>query len=133
MRAKVIINSKAGRGRSQQLRELIRKTLGSECESIESTTHAGHATMIARDACQNRFDTIVVVGGDGTINEVINGLVNTGVSLGVLPAGTTNVWALQMGIPAFNPVPGTEIGSFGQLPKTAQCTEQRNIPKDRFT
>jgi diacylglycerol kinase family enzyme len=47
---------------------------------------------------------VVAVGGDGTVNEVACGLVETGVAMGVLPVGTTNVWALQMHIPALNPI-----------------------------
>jgi diacylglycerol kinase (ATP) len=90
MRAKIIINTKAGNGRSARLCELIRRTLGSDCESIESTTHAGHATIIARNACQNGFDTIVVAGGDGTINEVVNGVIGTDVAIGIVPTGTAN-------------------------------------------
>jgi len=100
MRAKVIINSKAGRGRSQRQRELLRKTLGSDCESIESTTHAGHATTIARDACRNGFDTIVVVGGDGTINEVVNGTIGADVAIGIVPTGTANDLARHHHIPS---------------------------------
>lgn len=100
MRAKVIINMKAGRGFSQRLREFLRKTLGSECESIESTTHAGHATIIARDACRNGFDTIVVVGGDGTINEVVNGVIGTDMAIGIVPTGTANDLARYHHIPS---------------------------------
>jgi diacylglycerol kinase (ATP) len=100
MRAKIIINSKAGRGRSQRLRELLHRTLGSDCESIESTTYAGHATIIARDACQNGFDTIVVVGGDGTINEVVNGIIGADVAIGIVPTGTANDLARYHHIPS---------------------------------
>jgi diacylglycerol kinase (ATP) len=100
MRVKVIINSKAGRGHSPRLRELLCKTLGSDCESIESTTHVGHATMIARDAYQNGFDTIVVVGGDGTINEVVNGTIGADVTIGIVPAGTANDLARYHHIPS---------------------------------
>jgi len=100
MRAQVIINTKAGRGRSQRLRELLRKTLGSDCESIESTTGAGHATTIARDACRNGFDTIVIVGGDGTINEVVNGTIGSDVAIGIVPTGTANDLARYHHIPS---------------------------------
>jgi diacylglycerol kinase family enzyme len=62
------------------------------------------ATKLARDAVQKGAKVVIAAGGDGTINEVANGLLNTDVALGVLPAGTTNVWALQMGIPALNPI-----------------------------
>lgn len=100
MRVKVIINSKAGRGRSQRLREFLRKTLGSGCESIESTAGVGHATIIARDTCRDGFDTIVVVGGDGTINEVVNGTIGEDVALGIVPTGTANDLARYHHIPS---------------------------------
>ena len=100
MRVKVIINSKAGKGRSSRLRELICRTLGSNCESIESTTYPGHATMIAREACQNGFDTIVVVGGDGTINEVVNGAIGADVAIGIVPTGTANDLARYNHVPS---------------------------------
>jgi diacylglycerol kinase (ATP) len=68
------------------------------------------ATRLARDAAERGARVVVAAGGDGTISEVANGLVNTDVALGVLPVGTTNSWALQMGIPALNPmVPGRQI------------------------
>jgi diacylglycerol kinase (ATP) len=100
VRVKVIINMKAGRGRSKRLRELFHKTLGYDCESIESTTHAGHAAMIARDACRNGYDTIVVAGGDGTINEVVNGVIGANVAIGIVPTGTANDLARYHHIPS---------------------------------
>ncbi len=69
------------------------------------------ATELARQAADRGAKVVIAAGGDGTVNEVANGLVNTDVALGVLPVGTTNTWALQMGIPALNPVlPGTQVG-----------------------
>jgi diacylglycerol kinase (ATP) len=68
------------------------------------------ATRLASDAAERGARVVVAAGGDGTISEVANGLVNTDVALGVLPVGTTNSWALQMGIPALNPMlPGRQI------------------------
>ena len=72
--------------------------------TYRETQEAGQATQLTRQAVLNGAQVVIAAGGDGTINEVVNGLVNTNVSLGVLPVGTTNVWALQMGIPALNPV-----------------------------
>jgi diacylglycerol kinase (ATP) len=68
------------------------------------------ATRLARDAADRGVRVVIAAGGDGTISEVANGLVNTDVTLGVLPVGTTNSWALQMGIPALNPMlPGRQV------------------------
>lgn len=68
-------------------------------------THAPlEASELAREAAEQGADVVVAVGGDGTVNEVARGLVGTDTALGVLPVGTTNVWALQMRIPALNPV-----------------------------
>jgi len=67
------------------------------------------ATELARHSVTRGAKVVIAAGGDGTINEVANGLVNTDVALGVLPVGTTNTWALQMGIPTLNPiVPGIQ-------------------------
>lgn len=66
-----------------------------------ATEHEGHATQIARDAAANGTDVIVVAGGDGTINEAINGFAGTAadVALAVLPGGTANVWAKETHVP----------------------------------
>ena len=72
--------------------------------ALEETRAPLEATGLARDAAEDGIDVVVAVGGDGTVNEVARGLVGTDTALGVLPVGTTNVWALQMHIPALNPV-----------------------------
>ncbi len=67
--------------------------------NIEPTQCAGDGTRIAREAAAGGMNIVVAAGGDGTVNEVMNGLVNTDVALGVLPAGTVNIWAREMGLP----------------------------------
>jgi diacylglycerol kinase (ATP) len=68
------------------------------------------ATELARRAVHRGAEIVIAAGGDGTVSEVANGLVATDAALGVLPVGTTNSWALQMGIPALNPMlPGTQV------------------------
>jgi len=77
--------------------------------TLRETSKPLEATELARHAVNGGAKVVIAAGGDGTINEVANGLVNTDVALGVLPVGTTNVWALQMGIPTLNPiVPGIQ-------------------------
>ena len=61
--------------------------------SVAVTERAGHATEIARDAAVRGVDVIIVNGGDGTINEVINGIAGTATALATLRGGTANVWA----------------------------------------
>jgi diacylglycerol kinase family enzyme len=57
--------------------------------------HAGAATHIARDAAERGIDVVVVYGGDGTINEAINGLAGTNTAMAALRGGTANVWAKE--------------------------------------
>lgn len=79
--------------------------------SIRSSETASplEARELARRAVERGAGVVIAAGGDGTVNEVANGLVHTGAALGILPVGTTNSFALQMGIPALNPViPGTQ-------------------------
>ncbi|MFC2072330.1 diacylglycerol/lipid kinase family protein [Chloroflexota bacterium] len=68
------------------------------------TSKPMEATELARNAVQRGAKIVIAAGGDGTVNEVANGLLGSDTALGVLPAGTTNVWALQMGIPVLNPM-----------------------------
>jgi len=76
---------------------------------LRETSKPLQATELARHAVNRGAQVVIAAGGDGTVNEVANGLVNTDAALGVLPVGTTNSWALQMGIPALNPLfPGTK-------------------------
>jgi diacylglycerol kinase family enzyme len=77
--------------------------------TLRETSKPLEATDLARRAVATGAEVVIAAGGDGTINEIANGLVNTDVALGVLPVGTTNTWALQMGIPALNPMlPGIQ-------------------------
>ena len=63
------------------------------------TEKPGHGEKLAREAVEKGYHTIVAAGGDGTVNEVVNGLNPKTCTLGVLPVGTMNVLALELGIP----------------------------------
>ena len=66
------------------------------------TRAAGDARKFAREAVEQHVSVVVAVGGDGTINEVIQELAGSDTALGVLPSGTVNVWARETGIPLDN-------------------------------
>ena len=63
------------------------------------TEGPGHGEKLAREVVGKGYRTIVAAGGDGTVNEVLNGIDPKICTLGVLPVGTMNVLALELGIP----------------------------------
>jgi diacylglycerol kinase (ATP) len=63
------------------------------------TSRSGEAETLARRAADEGFERIVAAGGDGTIHEVVNGLAGTKAALGLLPMGTMNVFATELGLP----------------------------------
>ncbi|MEP7015103.1 MAG: diacylglycerol kinase family protein [Verrucomicrobiota bacterium] len=67
-----------------------------------ATSQSGEAETLARNAAAEGFEKIVAAGGDGTINEVVNGLAGTNAALGLLPMGTVNVFAMELGLPTNN-------------------------------
>jgi diacylglycerol kinase (ATP) len=83
------------------------KSAGWQVELAE-TLSGSHATSVAREAAAENFDAVFAVGGDGTIGQVANGLMNTETALGVLPAGTMNVWAMELGLRTFEWPFGTD-------------------------
>jgi len=66
---------------------------------VAVTERHGHATQLARDAAARGIDVVVVHGGDGTVNEAVNGIAGSETALAVIPAGTANVWAKEIGMP----------------------------------
>lgn len=61
--------------------------------------YAGHSEELARRACQSGYDTVIVAGGDGTIHEVLNGILDSGISgvrMGIIPVGTANDYAYSL-------------------------------------
>lgn len=66
---------------------------------LRPTAAPGHGAQIAREAAEQGYDIVVAAGGDGTVNEVINGLAGTQTALAALPAGTVNVWVRELGLP----------------------------------
>ena len=79
---------------------------------IEFTKHPKHAMKLAKGA-KNKYDTVIVAGGDGTVNEVINGIIDSKITLAIIPFGSTNVLALELGIP-FNVKEASELIAHGK-------------------
>jgi YegS/Rv2252/BmrU family lipid kinase len=67
--------------------------------TIRATRKPGDATELARAAVAAHCKVVLVAGGDGTVHEAVNGLVGTDTAMGVLPVGTGNVWAKEIGLP----------------------------------
>ena len=99
--AVLIVNPLAGGGRFvHQLDEARRifRSAGIETE-LQRTTSPGEATTFARRAVEQSRQLAIICGGDGTVNEAVNGLACSQVPLAVLPAGTANVLAKELSLP----------------------------------
>ena len=99
MKIKVVINSRSKAKDSQRIETLIRNRLCLQAIDITRTKDPGHAIEIAREASGCGFDIIVAVGGDGTVNEIINGTIGCKIPIGIIPYGTANDLATYLGIP----------------------------------
>ena len=107
MKVLLLVNPYAS-GVSSKKNRYIRNLLRGDFELTEKfTAERGHATELARDAAHNGIDVIFVLGGDGTLNEVINGLRGSKVVMAPLPGGSTNVFVRSLGLPA-KPVPAAK-------------------------
>lgn len=106
MKTCLVVNPNAGPNAfKRQLRNAQDHLLKLGCELKRVDTQGkGDATRMARQAADEGFEVVIAVGGDGTLNEVCNGLVNTDTVLGVLPAGTANVFAADVQIPIWTPL-----------------------------
>lgn len=103
MRTCVIFNPTARGNKASRFRQHLDE-IAREC-TLMRTTCAGDARRLAREAVQAGFEIVVAAGGDGTLNEVLNGIGDAPegfqkACLGVLPLGTVNVFARELAIPS---------------------------------
>lgn len=81
-------------------RVVIAKALASDHDvRVADTSERGHATRLALEAADRGDDAVVVLGGDGTLNEAANGLAGSDTALASVPGGSTNVFARAIGLP----------------------------------
>ncbi|MGH8961282.1 MAG: diacylglycerol/lipid kinase family protein [Jatrophihabitantaceae bacterium] len=113
MRILVVANPRATATTVRE-RDVLAHSLGSSAElELVETANRGHAAALACRAMRNGTDVVVALGGDGTVNEVVNGLLTDGLhdrvpALGVVPAGSTNVFARALGLPN-DPIEATGV------------------------
>jgi YegS/Rv2252/BmrU family lipid kinase len=116
--ALLIYNLTSGRQRHRRFSEIeeaarILQAAGISVE-LAPTTGRGTATSIARHAVAQNRDMVIACGGDGTFNEVINGLAGSPMPMAILPAGTANILAKELGVPwdipaAARLIPGSSL------------------------
>ena len=94
----VILNPAARSERAAGLCRSIEALVGKDA-TLRRTSQPGEARSLARQAVAKGFEQIVVAGGDGTVNEVVNGIAGSSATLGILPVGTMNVFAAELGLP----------------------------------
>ncbi|MDQ3106583.1 MAG: NAD(+)/NADH kinase, partial [Actinomycetota bacterium] len=98
MRVLLLVNASAS-SVTARTRVVIAKALSADHEvEVTETNRRGHATRVAQGAAADGVDCVVVLGGDGTLNEAANGLAGSSTALGVLPGGSTNVFARTIGM-----------------------------------
>lgn len=104
MRALLVVNP-AATTTTPRGREVLKRALASELKvEVAETSHRGHAAALAVRAMREGLDVVVTLGGDGTVNEVVNGLLTDGPrddlpALAVVPGGSTNVFVRAIGLP----------------------------------
>jgi diacylglycerol kinase family enzyme len=113
MRALLVVNP-AATTTTARGRRVIESALGHDLKlEVGETGHRGHAAELARQAVADGLDLVISLGGDGTVNEIVNGLLAGGPrpglpDIGVVPGGSTNVFARAAGLPR-DPVEATGL------------------------
>lgn len=124
---KIIANPWAGHGRGasnlERLQQIIRRR-GFDCELV-LTERPGHATELARQLAEAGEPRIAIMGGDGTIGEVVDGIVGSDVEIGVISTGTGNDVARSLGLPLNDLERGLEI-AFEGSPRLVDVGRERD-------
>lgn len=100
---KILLNPMSGAGETKKVMKQINKGIRkyfshSNVEIIFSRT-AGDLSNIAKEWADKNADIVIAAGGDGAVNEVVQGLANSNTALGILPLGTGNVFSHEIGLP----------------------------------
>ena len=111
-----IYNPTSGGGHFRRDLPLIVESLGALGFVVDEapTERVGHATELAARAVEGGVDVVCAIGGDGTVNEVVNGMAGSDVALAIIPTGTVNVMAIELGIP-LDPPDACRLAAHGHV------------------
>ena len=130
---KLILNPTANHGRSVQIAADLRPLMAEHNADWSGTDYPAHAIELARQAGEQGYDLVIAVGGDGTVHEVVNGLMQVPQekrpALGIIPLGSGNDFAHILGIPA-SPVDALKSAINGQprsLDMASVCDEKGRL------
>lgn len=100
LRIGCIINPHSGTKRIKELQKDISDGINSELFTVSyfETTRRKHATQLAKQILEEKYDILLICGGDGTINESLQCMVNTGIPVGIIPTGSGNGLSMHTGI-----------------------------------
>jgi YegS/Rv2252/BmrU family lipid kinase len=116
-RATIIVNPAAHNALKPKQKERIQAWLRDEMWSVDwfETRAAGDATRLAARAAAEGSPLVLVCGGDGTLNEAVNGLAGTHTAVGIIPAGTVNLWARELGVKRKNKLAALQQALAGEV------------------
>jgi diacylglycerol kinase family enzyme len=119
----VIVTNPVARRTRPHLTRWVADTLSGVAKvQVVLTTHRNHASEIAAESAAAGVDAVVALGGDGTVNEVLQGVARTDTRLAVLPGGSTNVYARILGMPR------SLIGATSILREAIETDRTRRVP-----
>lgn len=98
-RAVVLLNSAAGRGRALQKQEIVREEAAAAGIQVQGPASPADMEQCAREAAESGVGRVIAAGGDGTAHCVLNGIGGSGAALGIIPCGSGNDLAVNLGIP----------------------------------
>ncbi len=100
-KAVIVVNPISGVGKQKKIESLLKENLNQDLfdYTVRYTERIHHGTEIAREAVDQSYDCVVAVGGDGSVNDVAQGLKDSGVTMGIIPCGSGNGLARSLKIP----------------------------------
>ena len=124
-----IINPKSGVSKKEYLADQITQHIDHQFYDldIQWTTHVGHAKTLSLEAVKKGYDTVVAVGGDGSVNEVASQLRHTGINLGIISAGSGNGFAGNLGLERNNVVDALEVINKRNIQLIDSCEANGNF------